>query len=439
MKMVDTIKNFDTLAITPLRRDALTIATAGYDAINTRNVIRDAITLKGEILTVGSNVYTLSSEQKIWVVGAGKGSIVGAAALEEILSDRIAGGVVVDVSDATNCLPLKKIEGLIGTHPEPSKENTDAAQRIIDTLTPLTKDDLVIALISGGGSTLLCLPNDKITYTNEAEAFRELTAAGATIEKMNTVRKHISYARGGWIAHAAYPAHLIGLIFSDVPGNDISVISSGPTVKDTTTIADAEKIMDAYHLHAFSRDALIETPKEDNYFAFVHNVLLVTNERALIAMKQKAETLGYKAQIVTDKYAGESQQIAKDVITTLGNAPAGNVFLYGGESTVTLGTNAGKGGRNLEMALAGLLQISENEILMPFSSDGHDNTDYAGAICDTLTKEHAVANHLSIEKSLREHRSYDFFIKTEDALITGNTGANVSDLIVSITALFNTH
>ncbi len=345
--------------------------------------------------------------------------------------------MVVDVSDATHRLPLKKIEGLIGTHPEPSQKNRDAAKRIVDVLSALTEDDIVIEIVSGGGSTLLCLQNDAMTCFNEAEAFRELTDGGATITQMNTVRKHISTARGGWLAKVAYPAKLIGLIFSDVPGNDLSVISSGPTVKDITTIADAEKIINKYNVHAFPKEALIETLKEDMYFDSVRNILLMTNQRPLTSMKHVAQTLGYTAHIMTDRYSGEASDVIKDVQAELEKAPHGTVFLYGGESTVTLGEHAGKGGRNLEMALAGLPHIGENEIIVPFSTDGHDNTDFAGGICDTITREHAIQHRLPIETYLREHRSYDFFTETGDALITGNTGANVSDIIVSIIARDN--
>ncbi len=435
--MTSIIKNLDELSVTPLRTDALAIVSAGYDAINTRTALHEAVTIAGDTLIVSGNAYPLSSSQKIWVVGAGKCAIEGASALEDILGDRLAGGVVVDVSDATHRLPLAKITGLIGTHPEPSQKNRGAAKHIVDVLSALTKDDIVIEIVSGGGSTLLCLPNDAMTCANEAEAFRELTDGGATITEMNTVRKHISTARGGWLAKMAYPAKLIGLIFSDVPGNDLSVISSGPTVKDITTITDAEKIINTYHLHAFSKEALIETPKEDIYFENVRNILLMTNQRPLTSMKHIAETLGYTAHIITDRYSGEASDVIKDVQTELSKAPRGSVFLYGGESTVTLGEHAGKGGRNLEMALAGLSQIGENEIIVPFSTDGHDNTDFAGAICDTITKEHATQNRLPTETYLLEHRSYDFFTETGDALVTGNTGANVSDIIISITARIN--
>ncbi len=435
--MRSIIKNLDSLSVTPLRKDALAIVSSGYDAINTRAVINEAITITDNTLTISGNIYSLSPTQKIWVVGAGKCAIEGASALEDILGDHLEGGVVVDVSDSTYRLPLKKIKGFIGTHPEPSERNREATRQIVNLLSLLTKDDIVIEIVSGGGSTLLCLPNDAMTCADEAEAFKELTNAGVTITEMDTVRKHISNARGGWLAKAAHPAQLIGLIFSDVPGNDISTISSGPTVKDPTTIADAEHIIETYKLHAFPKEALMETPKDDIYFTSVKNILLVTNERALTKMKLVAGDLGYTAHIVTDRYSGEAIDIAKEVQKELTKASRGSVLLYGGESTVTLGEHAGKGGRNLEMALSGLSTIGDNEIILPFSTDGHDNTNFAGGICDKITKEHAIQNRLPIETYLREHRSYDFFTETGDALITGNTGTNVSDIIIGIIARTN--
>lgn len=435
--MTSIIKNIDELAVTPLRKDALAIVSAGYDAINTRAVLTEAVTINGNSLTVSENTYQLSSEQKIWVIGAGKCAIEGASALEDILGDRLAGGVVVDVSDVTNCLPLKKIECLIGTHPEPSMKNEDATSRIIDMLSERTKDDIIIGIISGGGSTLLCLPNDSMTCIDEAEVFRELTDKGASIMEINTVRKHISNARGGWLAKMSHPAKLISLIFSDVPGNDLSVISSGPTVEDTTTIADAQNIINTYKLQSLPKEALIETPKEDVYFDSVQNILLVTNQRALTSMKSVAQRLGYTVRIVTDRYSGEARNVIKGIQSTLSESPKGTVLLYGGESTVTLGNHPGKGGRNLEMALYGLSHIEKNEIIIPFSTDGHDNTDYAGGICDILTKEHATKNRLPPETYLQEHCSYDFFTETGDAIVTGYTGSNVSDIIIGITARTN--
>ncbi|HEX8946762.1 MAG TPA: DUF4147 domain-containing protein, partial [Candidatus Paceibacterota bacterium] len=429
--MTATIRNAEELGQTPLRRDALAIAEAAYAAIDTHIVLQEAVRLEGDVLTVAGNTYTLPPGKGVWVVGAGKSSIIAAASLEEILGARIAGGVIIDVADTGHRLPLKNLEGFIGTHPKPSEQNAAAAARLLEVLRPLGEDDVVIALVSGGGSTLLVHPEAPVTVATEVAVFEELTAAGASIEEMNTVRKHLSKARGGGVAAAAYPAQVISLVFSDVPGNDLEFISSGPTVRDDTTVADAEAVIKKYHVQALSGMPLLETPKEEKYFARVHNELLVTNVRALEAMKRAARARGYTPQIVTDRFSGKAHEIAAQVAAALRAAAPGTALLYGGESTVTLGIHVGRGGRNQELALAGLAHIADDELILPFSSDGHDNTDNAGALCDSMTKAHAVTYALDTSDYLDAHRSYDFFTTTGDALITGYTGANVSDLIIA--------
>lgn len=430
--MVSIIQDEDVLGVTQLRRDALTIVKSGYEAIDTRVVLSKYVTFSGSTLTVAGHTYSLRKNQKVWVVGAGKCAIAGASALEGILGNRIEGGVIIDVADTGNYLPLKKIEYFLGTHPRPSEGNTKASQCLVDVLELLTEDDLVIVLVSGGGSTLLCLPEAPLTCDMEASVFTKLTEAGANIQEMNTVRKHLSRVRGGRLAYSAYPAQVIGLIFSDVPGNDLSFISSGPTVQDSTTVKDAQDVVEKYHVSTLEGVPFLETPKDEKYFAHVQNELLVTNVRALDAMAKTARTFGYTPRIVTDSFHGEARDIASEVVDSLAEAAPATVLLYGGESTVTLGNHAGKGGRNQELALAALAHISSNEIIIPFSSDGRDNTDSAGAICDSITREHAEALSLDINEYLTKHSSYDFFAKTKDSLVTGYTGANVSDIIIAL-------
>ncbi|HFC11190.1 MAG TPA: DUF4147 domain-containing protein [Candidatus Kaiserbacteria bacterium] len=430
--MTRMIKNTDALSQTQARKDALRIAEVAYKSIDTRSAISSAVSIKDDVLTVADKTYTLSSGKNVWVVGAGKSSITAAYALEEVLGDRIAGGVIIDVEDTGNYLPLKKIQTFIGTHPVPSEQNVESAKHLRDTLSSLGEDDLVIVLVSGGGSTLLCLPKSPVTVETEIAVFEELTDAGASIEEMNTVRKHLSLVRGGNIAETAYPARVIGIVFSDVPGNDIEFISSGPTVRDNTTVDDALAVIKKYNVRALDGLQLMETPKDDKYFARVRNELLVTNTRALQAMAREATSLGYIPKIVTDRFSGEAREVASQVLDELDNAEKGTVLLYGGESTVTLTPKAGKGGRSQEMALSALARIRDDELLMPFSSDGHDNTENAGALCDNITKAHASEHELMISEYLDAHRSYDFFTKLGDALITGYTGANVSDLIIAL-------
>jgi glycerate-2-kinase len=287
-------------------------------------------------------------------------------------------------------------------------------------------------LISGGGSTLLCLHDAPMTCLDESTLFGELTEKGATIQDINVVRKHISLARGGALAKAAYPAEVLSLIVSDVPENDIEFIASGPTVMDSSTVEDARALIAKYGVAIPAHTAFIETPKEQKYFERVTNVLFLTNQDALIAMKDEAEKRGYAATIVDDHFDGEARDTSRIVVEKLHDAPAKSALLYAGESTVTLSPDAGAGGRNQEMALAALGDIRPDELILPFASDGHDNTDFAGAIADETTRAHALAKNVSVEEYLNAHRSYDFFTATGDALQTGYTGSNVSDLILAL-------
>jgi len=419
-----------------LRQDALAIAEAGYEAINIGTAIRGKVQVVSDELHISDKDYSLAN-RKVFFVGIGKCAFAAANAIEKLLGDKLAGGVALDVSTNEQADNVQhQVLHIVGTHPLPSEENVRATNRILEFLSERTEEDLVIMLISGGGSTLLCSPEAPMTFTDEVILFKELTAHGATIQEMNTVRKHISRARGGGLARAAFPAEVLALIVSDVPGNDISFISSGPTVQDTTTVADAEEILSKYDITLPSGTAFIESVKEEKYFERVTNILFLTNRDALLAMQSEATQRGYSTEIVNDHFTGEAQNIGRAVVEKLHTAPTKTALLYAGESTVMMDTEcpsiSGTGGRNQEMALAVLETISDSEIILPFSSDGHDNTDHAGAIGDIISREHAKARGLLIQENLDTHSSYEFFSTTGDALITGYTESNVSDLIIAL-------
>ncbi|MDO8566794.1 MAG: glycerate-2-kinase family protein, partial [bacterium] len=241
--MHSIIQNFDLLATNAMRHDALKIAEAGYEAIRTDAVIKSKVRVSGDELHIGESVYPLVG-RGVYFVGVGKCAIAAARAIGELLGDTLTGGVALDVSAGeqsghTN----KKIEVYIGTHPLPSEVNVRATKRIMEFLAGRIESDLVIMVVSGGGSTLLCLPEASMTCLDEGTLFTELTERGASIQEINVVRKHISRARGGALAVAAYPAEVVSLIASDVPDNDIGLIASGPTVLDASTIDDAKTIL----------------------------------------------------------------------------------------------------------------------------------------------------------------------------------------------------
>jgi hydroxypyruvate reductase/glycerate 2-kinase len=333
----------------------------------------------------------------------------------------------------------------------------------MDMLSICSAEDLVLCVVSGGGSALLCAPHEMECETQVA-VISALTVKGATISEMNTVRKHISQVKGGQLAKIIYPATCISLIFSDVPGDDVSMVASGPTVKDTTVNRDAAAVLAKYNVLEMCQlpsCKLLETPKEEKYFANVHNILFVSAKQALAAMSEKAEDLGFEVKIFTppnfsDKkqtasaylesdeeiskhkyftksgagfstyFEGEARLLAKKIIAA---AKKGQCLLGAGESTVKI-IGRGQGGRNQEMALAALPLIKENQVLVCLASDGRDNTEAAGAIADAATLHRAKILGLNPQNYLENNDSFTFFEETGDQVITGRTGANISDFFV---------
>ena len=426
------IHNFTALATTPERKALLDIAEAGFAAIDTSSVIHNAVRLHGDTLEAGGHTVSLAGVNRLIVIAIGKCAADAAFVVEQILGDRITDGVVVDVKV---CPIMERLKTFCGTHPLPSDENVHAAEAIRASLAGLTEQDLVIFVISGGGSTLLFLPEDRADR-NEVKIVTALMDAGATIQEMNIVRKHLSLARGGYLAKYAYPARVVSLIMSDVPANDIAFIASGPTVKDVTTIKDAEKVLEKYDILKICKLAkcgMIETPKDDKYFERVTNELIVSNVRALDAMKHAAERLGFKAEIKDSQFTGEAAQNGEMILAAIEKAPPRSVFLWGGESTVTV-RGTGSGGRNLEIALSALRRVPPGVEILSFASDGRDHGAFAGAICDTMTKSVAEKAGLDMEAVLKNNDTYPFFETVGNYLMTGDTGSNVSDLVIALKA-----
>ncbi len=440
--MLKIIQNMTELATTNLRHDALAIAEAGYLAINTKELIRRTVHMQGNQLCIGEEICQLDKNgvmpERIFFVGVGKCASVAAVAIEEALGDKLTSGIILDVSVSETCQSeLKKIKCYAGTHPFPSEKNIDATKHILDLLHGLTEHDAVLVLVSGGGSTLLCQPSGAMVCADEKLLFQELTANGADIYELNTVRKHLSIARGGGLAFAAYPAQVIGLVISDVPGNDLSFIASGPTVHDETTIGDARVVLEKYNIDTkVIADSLVETPKEEKYFARVTTILLASNMTALDAMKKEAEQRGYVAHIVSSRMSGEAQNVAKDIAERLNAATPRSALLYGGETVVTARkgeTLHNDGGRNQEVAIASLNYLHEDELVLPFASDGHDNGPVAGAIADSETMRAVQEKGASIADALRTHNTDSFFSLLNNHVIrTGDTGSNISDLLIGL-------
>ncbi|OGZ00277.1 MAG: hypothetical protein A2945_04595 [Candidatus Liptonbacteria bacterium RIFCSPLOWO2_01_FULL_52_25] len=429
---MDKIKNFNELAVSPLRKAALRIVEVGLAAIDTSRVVESFVRYvrNTDTLTVGKQIIPLTGVGRVVVVGIGKCALEGARSLERVLGNRLWGGVVLHIGGVGR---LKTIQTFKGTHPFPSEKNMQGAARIVDVLKGLQKNDLVLFLISGGGSTLLCLPQDR-QCIEEIVVVRALMRAGASIKEVNTVRKHLSLARGGYLAQYAYPARAISLIFSDVPGDDLQFIASGPTVRDTTTVFQAEKILAKYSVLktcGIEHCGLVETPKASKYFSNVRNIIMVSSDTALHAMKAKAKELGFTSVLRARRLAGEAREMGLKIAKELHGASPKTAFLYGGETTVRV-VGHGRGGRNLELALAALHEMREGELIVTVASDGRDNGEFGGAICDTITGEAARALKVDFTPYLRENDEYPFFEKVGHYIMTGDTGSNVSDLVISM-------
>jgi len=422
------IKNIDKLATTSLRKDALDILEAGYQAINTEKVITSSIKVESGHLFVEDHDINLNDYERVFFVGIGKCAADAAVVLESMIGDYITAGIVIDVRGVS----LQKIKSHIGTHPLPSKANVVVTQSIKEMLEEATERDLVLTVISGGGSALLCLPND-IKCEMLIDITKMLMHKGATIEELNTVRKHLSLIQGGQFAKLAYPAKVTSFIFSDVPGNDIGTIASGPTVFDITTKENAKRILEKYDILNTCKlpDCdVLETPKEEKYFTKVSNILLLTNKTALFAMKNKAEELGYRSLIAYDKVEGEANIIGQLIAT---QAKQGTCLLYGGETTVIVKSNEGKGGRNQELVLGALPHLKEDIVIVAAASDGWDNSDMAGSIGDKALFQKAKEKSLDIKDYLNKNNSYDFYKNLGGHIETGRTGSNISDLYFTLT------
>lgn len=420
------------MAVTDSRKSALEVAEAGFQAIDTGRVIRETVSLADDKLAIDGEHIPLRDVGKIIVAGVGKCAARAAAGLERILGDRLSGGLVITIGEVPR---FRKIRNYPGTHPFPSEKNVKASMALLKLLSGLEKKDLVIFLVTGGGSTLLCLPDDG-NWQRESLIFNAFMNSGAPIQDINTVRKHISRVRGGFLAEAMYPARVISLIFNDVPGSDdIGFIASGPTAKDTTTVEDAQAILDKYKiLSECNLDGcdLLETPKDDKYFERVKNVVVVSNMTALLAMKNVGERLGYKTEIVDAKVSGEAHDVGRIIADRAANAPPRSILLWGGETTVTIHNKSGNGGRLQEFAIGALAAVPDNVLLTAVASDGRDNTDIGGVLCDKIVKDKVTELGLNPQQALDKNNSYRFWKTLGSCLDIGETGSNVSDLIIAI-------
>lgn len=418
------IKNYDSLNKTPERKVCLELIESALSSIQPETIIQKNFSLNGNILNIQNKIIDLTRYERIFLLGFGKGSAGLAKNIENMLGNLLTEGYVIDVRPEQ----FSKIQFTIGTHPLPSEANLSFTKKALERLSNLTEKDLVLVIITGGGSVLFENPY-RVDLERLIEINKSLLLSGATISEMNIVRKHLSWVKGGGLVKPLFPASIVSVIASDVPGNDLSVIASGPTVKDTTTKDQAIEVLKKYNLfeklYLLDEDFL-ETPKEDRYFTNTTNILLVSNLTALSAMKEKAKELGFDAKILTDRLQGDARTAGKELI----DQTSSGILLTGGETTLKVMYKGGQGGRNQEVVLAALPSLDDKTTIASFDSDGWDNSPFAGAIGDTLTVQKAKELNIDPQVFSQGDNSLLFFEKTGDGIITDRLPSNVSDLMI---------
>ena len=431
-------KNRDELVTGPeeeMRGHALEILKAGIDAVEPYRSIMDFVSRNGDTLVVADATYDLSEMDRVFVLGAGKAALAMVSAIVDLLGDQ-AEGHVNTLEDRT----IGRVVCSRATHPIPGPEGVEGSQRIIEAAEGATEKDLVLCLISGGGSALMPLPEEGLTLEDKMEMTNILLKCGATIQELNCIRKHMSAIKGGKLARAAAPAPVTSLILSDVIGDPLDSIASGPTAPDTTSYEDARAILTKYDVWDQVPDAVreeleaarFETPKEgDPLFDRVQNVLVGNNMKSQIAMVDRAIQLGYVGTQLEDYLLGNATEAAGEFLGTARELTVDEtraVVVAGGETTVIV-KGSGRGGRNQEMALVNLRHMREGELFASAGTDGIDGESHAaGALVDRNILSTSEARGLDVDAYLADNDSTTFFERAGGLLVTGPTGTNVADV-----------
>jgi len=446
------ISNGETRSDRKARALALESLEVALKAADPIQIIKSKLSLKNSTLRVNSYSFNLAKFKNIYVVGGGKATGAMAYALEQVVGKRITKGLV-NVPHGTKS-KTATIELHEASHPVPDESGVEGTRRMLEIAEQAEKDDLVICLISGGGSSLMPLPRNGISINDKKEITNALLKCGATINEFNTVRKHTSDFKGGWLAKKAYPATILNLILSDVVGDPLDSIASGPTVPDSTTFGDAVKVLEKYKLWDKTpasiqkvlcdgeKGLIPETPKAgDEAFKKVHNVVVGNNRLASLASCEHGKVKGLNTLLLTATLEGEARHvgtvlatIAREIVTSGNPVRKPACIVAGGEMTVTV-NGKGKGGRNQEMALAAAMKIggTDGVVIASLSTDGVDGpTDAAGAVMDGKTLAKASQLRLAPQRFLADNDSYNFFSKLGDLVLTGPTGTNVNDVSVII-------
>jgi glycerate 2-kinase len=440
-----------TLSLMPWGQAVVRILAAALEAVEPEAAVRKHLRRQDRHLMIGERKYDLDQVDRVFIVGAGKAGAPMAQAAVDILAECLESGVVV-VKDgyAGNISNIGPVSIVEAGHPIPDQRGCQGAEQIIELLASTREDDLVICLISGGGSAILVSPMDGLNLAVLQDLTSTLLASGANINQINTLRKHLDQVKGGKLAKLAAPAQVASLILSDVVGDPLEAIASGPTVPDPTSFADALNILEYLgildevprevvdHINKGTHGDLPENPKPgDILFEKVYNVLVGSNLTAASAALLQARQEGFNTLLLTTFLQGEARQVSR-VLTAIARQVASNnqpirrpaCILAGGETTVTL-TGDGKGGRNQELALAAVPDLAglHEVALVTFATDGGDGpTDAAGAVVTSETLERAQKTGLDPIAYLSQNDSYHFFDSLGDLLKPGPTQTNVNDL-----------
>ncbi len=430
------------------KSELMTIFTAAVAAVDPERIVKQWVQVNDELAQIGNCSFSLNKVGKLWVVGAGKAAARMAKALEEILAKYLAGGIVI--TKYGHGLPLEKITVREAGHPVPDEAGVEATKEILRLVQSAGERDAIFVLISGGGSALLIAPSTGLTLRDKQEITTLLLNNGVPIEQINVVRKHLSQVKGGQLARHAYPAQVFSLILSDVIGDPVDIIASGPTVPDPSTFKDAVAVLHRYHLWdrlppravRFLTAALegkqSDTPKPgDEVFSKVKNFIIGNNYQALQGAYQQAKTLGYRTLILSSSIQGEAREvarvlaaIAREVVRSGNPLSPPACIIAGGETTVTI-RGEGLGGRNQELALAIALDLQglDNVAFLSAGSDGTDGpTDAAGAFAFGDTVARGQNKGLDAQAYLQNNDSYHYFKAIGDLFQSGPTGTNVMDL-----------
>lgn len=428
------------------------VQRAALAAVEPGAAVRRHVQCQGDRLCIDGRTYDLATVERIWVVGGGKAATAMSAALSGMLGDRLSGGLVVTKYGYSDpWLDTGSVQVVEAGHPVPDEAGVDGARRMADLLGEVSEHDLVLAVISGGGSALLTLPAEGLALSDLQRTTELLLRSGATIVELNTIRKHLSRIKGGGLARLAGRAPVVSLILSDVVGDPLDVIASGPTVPDPTTFADAWAVQERYgltrrlpaavrdHLQAGLDGRLPETPKPGNaVFERAQTVVIGSNRLAAEAAVEAARGNGLNALLLSTFVEGEAREVArvaaalaKELVYHDRPVPRPACLVWGGETTVKV-RGQGLGGRNQELVLAAAVAMEglPDVVLVALGTDGTDGpTDAAGAVAtgETITRAHSLG--LDPVAHLADNDAYPFFDALGDLIRTGPTGTNVNDLL----------